>query len=54
NVATNIIAHRNGADKAYGTEDDNPFDSIEELDSVPYVGSTIIAKLEAYANGWNP
>ncbi|MBM4387855.1 MAG: amidohydrolase family protein, partial [Deltaproteobacteria bacterium] len=53
-AATNIIAYRNGADKAYGTSDDNPFDSIAELDSVPYVGASAIASIEAYAAKWSP
>jgi hypothetical protein len=53
-MATNIMAHRNGKDGIFGTADDNPFDSVEEIDSVPYVGSSTITKLEAYAQNWNP
>ena len=44
-AARNIVAHRNGADGEFGTSDDDPFDSIEELDRVPYVGRSALQKL---------
>jgi len=52
--ATNIIAHRNGPDGILGTSDDNLFDSIEEIDSVPYIGLATIDKIKAYAATWQP
>lgn len=45
-AANNVLAHRAGADRAYGTGDDNPFDDIEELDGVSHVG---IATMRAFA-----
>jgi len=53
-AATNLIAHRNGPDGMLGTADDNLFDSSAEVDAVPYVGASAMAKLTAYANagGW--
>ena len=55
NAAANIVAHRDGPDATCGTGDDDPFDTVEELDGVPYVGSTAIEALRAYAAGWqNP
>ena len=47
-VANNITKYRNGADGAAGTADDNPFDTLAELDAIPYVGpATLDALLEA-------
>jgi DNA uptake protein ComE-like DNA-binding protein len=48
-AAQNIITHRDGADGVYPSKDDDPFDSIEELDAVPYVGETAMRALRAYA-----
>lgn len=45
-AANNVLAHRAGADRTYGTGDDNPFDDIEELDGVSYVG---VATMRAFA-----
>jgi len=53
-AARNIVAHRDGPDGVYGTADDNPFDSRQEVDDVPYVGSTAMSKLDAYAANWTP
>ncbi len=49
-AAENIVAHRDGADAVLGTADDDPFDSIEELDAVPWVGPSALDKLVAYAH----
>jgi DNA uptake protein ComE-like DNA-binding protein len=49
-AAENIIAHRAGLDAIDDTNDDNPFDDIDELDAVPYVGPAALAKLVAYAH----
>jgi hypothetical protein len=48
-AAENLIIHRNGPDAVFGTADDNPFDDMQEVDAVPYVGPTALAKLLAYA-----
>ena len=55
-AAAGIAKHRAGADKALGTSDDDRFDTLAELDRVPYVGKTAFAKLLAYAraNGFVP
>ncbi len=55
-AATNIIAHRDGADTLVGTADDDLFDTIGELDDISYVGQSALAKLLAYAqaNGYMP
>jgi len=49
-AAAAIAAHRAGADGTYPSPDDNPFDSVAELDGVSYVGTTALAKLLAYAD----
>ncbi len=53
-AATNLVAHRNGADGVLGTADDDRFDTIAEADAVPYVGASALDKLLAYAtaHGW--
>lgn len=48
-AAEGIAAHRAGADGQLGTGDDDLFDSLAELDAVPYVGRRAFAKLLAYA-----
>lgn len=48
-AATNIIAHRDGADAIPGTADDDLFDDIAEVDAVPYVGPAALQALLAYA-----
>jgi len=55
-AATNIIAHRDGVDGVVGTSDDDPFDSIAELDAISYVGESALGKLLAYAqaHGYMP
>ena len=55
-AAEALIAHRNGWDGVLGTADDNPFESTEEVDSVPYVGPVAMGRLEAFASawGWSP
>jgi len=55
-AATNIIAHRDGADTLVGTADDDLFEGIEELDAVSFVGPSALSKLLAYAqaHGYMP
>src|SRR5688572_21246411 len=36
-AAGNLAKHRDGADGRFGTDDDNLFNSIEEVDGVAYV-----------------
>ncbi len=48
-AATNIVAHRDGADAVFGTSDDRLFASVAELDMVPYVGPSALDALAAYA-----
>lgn len=47
--ARQIIKHRNGRDKEYGTHDDDPFDSVAEVDDVAMVGAWTLERLEACA-----
>ena len=49
-AAENIVAYRLGDDGLTGTSDDERFDTIAELDAVPYVGPVVFAKLLAYAD----
>jgi phosphatidylserine/phosphatidylglycerophosphate/cardiolipin synthase-like enzyme len=44
-AARNVIAHRDGADGAAGTADDDFFDGVDELDGVPYVGPTAFQQM---------
>ena len=47
-VATNIVTHRRGPDGSVNTPDDDKFDTLRELDAIPYVGpATLNALLEA-------
>lgn len=47
--ARNIIAHRNGPDGEFGTEDDDLFDNLTELDDVSFVGPVALRTLLEYA-----
>ncbi len=47
-VSNNIVKHRNGADTNVGTADDDLYDTLAELDAIPYVGpATLNALLDA-------
>jgi hypothetical protein len=48
-AAQNIHAHRAGADGFFPSSDDDYFDTIAELDAVPYVGDAAFQRLVAYA-----
>ncbi|HEY5935867.1 MAG TPA: phospholipase D-like domain-containing protein [Kofleriaceae bacterium] len=48
-VANNIVKHRDGADGSIGTADDDPFDTLAELDKIPYVGPATLNALVEYA-----
>lgn len=55
-AAAGLIHHRNGPDGLYGTRDDAPFYSIEEIDAVKYVGPAALDALVKFADreGWVP
>lgn len=45
--AANLTSHRDGADASCGTGDDDPYDTLDEVDAVSQVGDqTILAILE--------
>lgn len=48
-VANNITRYRDGADGAFGTADDNLFDTLAELDAIPYVGPSALNALVEHA-----
>lgn len=48
-AATRIVAYRDGADATCGTDDDQLFWSMAELDDVPWVGNSALSKLVAHA-----
>ena len=48
-AAKALIAHRDGPDGLFPSEDDDLFDSIQEVDDVKGVGPSSIAKLKAFA-----
>jgi hypothetical protein len=49
-AANGIVARRNGADTTPGTPDDRPFLTLAEVDAIPYVGATALARLDTYAS----
>lgn len=49
-AALAIVAHRNGADGAPGTADDDLFDDLAELDAVAWVGPVAFDALLAYVH----
>ena len=48
-VGKAIVAHRDGADARRGTDDDDTFDTLRELDAIPGVGPATISRLYEYA-----
>ncbi|HET9485502.1 MAG TPA: hypothetical protein VFO79_16190, partial [Xanthomonadales bacterium] len=56
NATAQILKHRAGPDGMHGTADDDAFDTLVELDHVPFVGLKTFTKLLAYArtNGYVP
>jgi len=46
-AAKNLTEHRDGADGQFGTDDDDLFDSVEEVDAVAYVGPQAFEQLVA-------
>lgn len=53
-ASVEMLAHRNGPDGQLGTADDDLFDTIEELDEVPHVGTEVFNRLAQFAtlNGY--
>ena len=49
-AASNIIALRNGPDGVYPSSDDRPFDTLEELETVKYVGQFAMSILRDFVN----
>jgi len=48
-VAAAILAHRAGADGAFGTADDDRFGTVAEVDAIKGVGPVTLGKLAAHA-----
>jgi hypothetical protein len=55
-AAGNLIAHRDGGDRLWGTTDDDVFSNIDEVDRVRFVGDRSLDRLVVYASrtGWVP
>jgi hypothetical protein len=49
-AATTIIGHRDGGDNVPLTGDDDPYDSLAELDAIRFVGDATLRKLIAFAH----
>jgi hypothetical protein len=49
-AAAGIVAHRDGPDGIDGTDDDDLFDDLAELDAIAWVGPVAFASLLAYAD----
>lgn len=48
-AADNIVAYRAGDDETPGTSDDETFETLAELDAIPFMGPIAFGKLLAYA-----
>jgi hypothetical protein len=55
-AAGNIVAHRDGGDRLWGTTDDDVFNTVDELDAVRFVGPRSLDRMVVYAaqTGWVP
>jgi len=53
-AANNLIAYRIGDDEMPGTDDDERFESLAELDRIPFVGPPEFALLVAFVGGVKP
>jgi len=55
-AAGNLIAHRDGGDRIWGSTDDDVFSNMDEVDRVRFVGAKSIDRLVVYASrtGWVP
>lgn len=48
-VGDALVAHRDGPDGAFGTDDDDLFDTVREVDEIPGIGPATIKRLYEYA-----
>jgi phosphatidylserine/phosphatidylglycerophosphate/cardiolipin synthase-like enzyme len=48
-IATAVVAHRDGADGVARTADDDPFDTVAEVDAIKGIGASTIKKLVSIA-----
>lgn len=55
-AAGNLIAHRDGGDRLWGTSDDDIYNNVDEIDRVRFVGDKTIDRLVLFAaqDGWVP
>jgi len=55
-AAGNLIAHRDGGDRIWGSTDDDVYGDMDEVDRVRFVGPKSIDRLVIYASrtGWVP
>jgi 5-methylthioadenosine/S-adenosylhomocysteine deaminase len=53
-TAEAIVRHRDGPDGRWGTPDDDPFDTVAELDDVPGVGTVTLTRLREHAATRSP
>ena len=55
-AAGNLIAHRDGGDRKWGTSDDDVFSDVEEVDRVRFVGEKSLVRMVLFAarDGWVP
>ena len=48
-AAGNLIAHRDGGDRKWGTSDDDIYNTVDEVDSVRFVGPKTLDRMVGYA-----
>jgi len=55
-AAGNLVAHRDGGDRAWGTTDDDIYNTVDEIDAVRFVGPRTIDRMIGFAAkaGWVP
>jgi len=55
-AAGNLIAHRDGGDRQWGTSDDDIYSDVDEVDRVRFVGPKTLDRLVYFASkdGWVP
>jgi len=49
-AAERIVRHRDGRDGEWGTSDDNPIDTVDELLTIDFVGDSALQSLEAWVD----
>ena len=48
-AAGNLIAHRDGGDRKWGTSDDDIYNTVDEVDAVRFVGPKTLDRMVVYA-----